>query len=91
MTTIAVLTIHSSTILKLGTGLDLSLNHYKNGIVYMNAPDEGSTNVLQFSQIVQQQIESYSGLKVKKLELSTNSTEIEEGNFNSPHKHSYLK
>lgn len=79
MTTIAIMTIHFSTVMKLGNGLQLSLNHYKNGIVYLNVPDESSANVLRFSQIVQQQIESYPGLKVEKLSLNSNSTGIEDG------------
>ncbi|XP_037819690.1 ATP-binding cassette sub-family A member 3 [Lucilia sericata] len=78
MTTIAILTIHFSTIMKLGSGLQLTLNHYKNGIIYMNVADDSSANVLRFSQIVKQQIESYPGFKVEKLSLGFNSTDIEE-------------
>lgn len=80
MTTIAIVTIHSSTVMKLGTGLELSLNHYKNGIIYINVPaEETSANVIRFFEIVKQQIESYPGLKAQKLSLSLNSTEIEDG------------
>lgn len=80
MTTVAIVTIHSSTFIKLGTGLKLSLNHYRNGIVYMNLPDEPSSNVVRFSQIVKHQIESYPNIKVEMISFnSSSSTNIEEG------------
>ena len=80
MITIATVAIHSSTVMKLGTGLQLSLNHYKNGIVYINVPtEESSANAIRLSEIVKQQIESYPGFKVQKLSRSLNSTNIDNG------------
>ena len=80
MTTLAIASIHSSTVMRLGAGLQLSLNHYKSGIVYMNLPDEPSPNVKRFSQIVKHQIESYPGLKVEMISFNASSSaSIEEG------------
>ncbi|XP_013113812.2 ATP-binding cassette sub-family A member 2 [Stomoxys calcitrans] len=70
LTTIAIVIIHSSTTLEFGTGLHLSLDHYKNGIIYINVAPDTSVEINTYAAIFKNQIEKYPGLAVKELSLN---------------------
>lgn len=81
LTTLAIIIIHSSTILNFGTGLKLSLDHYENGRIYVSTPSDATSGVVKFTNLLRQQIKMHPGIEVKHLTL--NSTfNIEDGRLN---------
>ncbi|XP_073824278.1 engulfment ABC Transporter in the ovary [Musca autumnalis] len=73
LATIAIIIIHSSTILNFGSGLQLSLNHYDNGRIYLRIPEDASSGVQKFARLLRHQIEKYSGIEIQNLALNTSS------------------
>ncbi|XP_075151288.1 engulfment ABC Transporter in the ovary isoform X2 [Haematobia irritans] len=71
--TIAVMIIHSSTTLEFGSGLQLSLKHYKSGKIYLNVPSDASTNANRLANLLRRQIEKHSGFQVVSLTLNESS------------------
>lgn len=78
LTTIAIVIIHSSTVVQFGSGLQLSLDHYKNGVILLNVSENPSPDVESFSRLLQKTITSYAGIKVEKLLLNA-SANIDNG------------
>ncbi|XP_019894830.1 retinal-specific phospholipid-transporting ATPase ABCA4 isoform X3 [Musca domestica] len=71
LTTLAIIIIHSSTILNFGTGLKLSLDHYENGRIYVSTPSDATSGVVKFTNLLRQQIKMHPGIEVKHLTLNS--------------------
>uniref|UniRef100_A0A1B0A5P0 ABC transporter domain-containing protein n=1 Tax=Glossina pallidipes TaxID=7398 RepID=A0A1B0A5P0_GLOPL len=78
LTTVAILIIHMSIVTTFGKGLDLSLSHYKDGIIFINIPQDPHESILRISQLLHQQIIFNDHLQAKNLVLNgTNNVEEE--------------
>lgn len=78
LTTMAILIIHSSTVLEFGSGLHLSLNHYKNSTIYLDIADDSSVHVNNFAKRLKGYIETFPGLQIEELSLN-NYTNVDDG------------
>lgn len=74
----AILIIHSSTVLEFGSGLHLSLNHYKNSTIYLGIADDSSVQVNNFAKRLKGYIETFPGLQIEELSLN-NYTNVDDG------------
>ncbi|KAL9874745.1 phospholipid-transporting ATPase ABCA3-like isoform 1-T1 [Glossina fuscipes fuscipes] len=76
LTTVAILIIHMSTVTTFGKGLDLSLPHYNDGVIYINIPQDPHESTLRISQLLHQRI-VFNDLQAKNLVLN-GSNNVEE-------------
>uniref|UniRef100_A0A1A9V1P9 ABC transporter domain-containing protein n=1 Tax=Glossina austeni TaxID=7395 RepID=A0A1A9V1P9_GLOAU len=77
LTTVAILIIHMSIVTTFGKGLDLSLSHYNDGIIFINIPQDPHESILRISQLLHQRIIFNDHLQVKNLVLN-GSNNVEE-------------
>lgn len=80
MSTIAIITIQLSTVYTFGSAVNLKLDHYEKGVIYINTPSSANTSnqIAIFKNLLKNQILLYNGLHVKHLILN-GSNNIEDG------------